>query len=151
MTPPNAPGLVRCPIRSSFGSLVARSTFFAKSVALEILFKNYKQKETLTFLTVLLFFRDFTIRLLISKFGMQILRWKVVLLIGCPCLTHKARISWWSLGAWEIFNLMPIKNLPENMHQRPHLEQFWEPGGQEHILDKSGWIQNFAKELQTRN
>ena len=49
------------------------------------------------------------------------------------------------------FNFEPIKNLPENMHQRPHLERFWEPGGQEHIFDKSGWVWNFAKELQTRN
>ena len=50
-----------------------------------------------------------------------------------------------------IFMLMSIKKLPENMHQRRHLEQFWEPGGQEHILDTSGWVWSFAKELQTRN
>ena len=46
---------------------------------------------------------------------------------------------------------MPIKNLPENMHEMFHLEQFWEPGDQEHILDTFGWVRNFAKELQTRH
>ena len=45
---------------------------------------------------------------------------------------------------------MPTENLDENLHQRPHLEQFWEPGSQEHIFDKSGWVGNFAKELQTQ-
>ena len=29
---------------------------------------------------------------------------------------------------------MPLQNLPENVHQRPHLEQFCESGGQEHIF-----------------
>ena len=43
--------------------------------------------------------------------------------------------------------LMLIKNLPENLHQKPHLEQLQKPGGQEHILNKSGWVLNFAEEL----
>ena len=45
---------------------------------------------------------------------------------------------------------MLIKNLAEKMHQRPHLEQFWEPDGQEHIFDKSSWFGNSDKEMQTQ-
>ena len=45
---------------------------------------------------------------------------------------------------------MPIENLPGNLHQRPHLEQFWKHDGQEHIFDKSSWFGNFDKEMQTQ-
>ena len=37
--------------------------------------------------------------------------------------------------AW-ISILMLIKNLPENLHQRPHFEQFWVAAGQEHAFDQ---------------
>ena len=47
------------------------------------------------------------------------------------------------------FNLDATKNLPENMHQRPHLEQFWEPGGQEHIFDQTGCVANSVQESET--
>ena len=49
-----------------------------------------------------------------------------------------------------MFNLITIKNLRENLHQMPHLEQFWEPGDQDHILDKSVWVGNFNKDMQTQ-
>ena len=29
---------------------------------------------------------------------------------------------------------MLTENIHENMHQRPHLNQFWKPGDQDHIL-----------------
>ena len=31
---------------------------------------------------------------------------------------------------------MPLKTLPENLHQRPHFEQFWVAAGQEHTFDQ---------------
>ena len=44
---------------------------------------------------------------------------------------------------------MFIESLPENLHQRHHLEQFWQPGGHEHIFDQSGYVANSVRELQT--
>ena len=60
-------------IQSSSSSLVARSTFLTKLVASQILSKSHRQKKTVIFSTVLLYFRDFAIRSLISQFGMRAL------------------------------------------------------------------------------
>ena len=52
--------------------------------------------------------------------------------------------------AFGIFILMPIKNLYGNLLERPHMEQFWESGGQDHIFDRFGFVGKFARALQAR-
>ena len=57
-----------------------------------------------------------------------------------------------------VVELKSMRNFQFDTHQKPtrksapeaSLEQFWEPGGQDHIFGESGWVRNFDREMQTQ-
>ena len=141
----------RGPIWSSFGSLAARSTFLTNLVVLSILPESRKHGRNYDFLeypVLLPMFCNLNVDFQIWNANPDVK--------PCPACGMTSSSppnllmgSWWSIEALKKFNLMFIESRPENLHQRLHLEQFWQPGGQEHIFDQTGCVANSVQESQT--